>query len=101
MADDSEQYISSREKSRAGYGTNGDPNPSSVPLGKNPKLVEPKVAPPDASANPGDWQTRQLKGGNQAPDNVPVHDGFRSRNHEGGTVPAATIRRDSGKRLLK
>jgi hypothetical protein len=97
MSDDSEQYISSREKSRAGYGTNGDPNPSSVlPTGKQPKLVEPKVAPPDASANPGDWQTRDV--GTSV---IKAHDSMRSRNHEGGTVPAATIRRDSGKRLLK
>ncbi|WMT75071.1 hypothetical protein [Bradyrhizobium sp. Ash2021] len=57
MAD---EFVGSHEKSRAGYGTNGDPTPSSVPLGKQPKLVEPKVAPPAASADPGEWQTRNV-----------------------------------------
>ena len=40
-------FVGSREKSRAGYGTNGDPNPSSVKTGVQPKLVNPSVAPPE------------------------------------------------------
>jgi hypothetical protein len=50
MTDDttSTTFVGSHERARAGYGTNGDPNPSSVKTGVQPKLVEPKVAPPAA-----------------------------------------------------
>src|ERR1035437_3236522 len=64
----------SRLKARAGFGTNGDPTPSSVPAGTKTKLIEPSVAPPDAGAAAGDWQTRPVSS-KQA---VPTHDGFAS-----------------------
>jgi hypothetical protein len=76
MSDDptSTTFVGSHEKSRAGYGTNGDFNPSSVPLGKQPKLVEPKVAPPDASAEPWAGQTHDLNVKTAAKEHqVPTH----------------------------
>jgi hypothetical protein len=46
MAD--EAFVSSREKSRAGYGSQGDPNASSLTPGTAVKRMtnDPKVAPP-------------------------------------------------------
>src|SRR6266700_3502030 len=103
MADDtSTTFVGSHEKSRAGYGTNGDPNPSSVPMNKQPKLVEPRVAPPaatTANANAKDDDAR-LAAISGKP--VKAHDSMRHRGLDdtgtpSGTVPAATVRRDSGK----
>jgi hypothetical protein len=80
MADDSEQFISSHEKANNGYGQNGDPSPSSVLPGKKAPKISGNVAPPDASADPGDWQTRKL-----SPDNVPDHPAMKSRTVSDGS----------------
>jgi hypothetical protein len=88
MADpvESETFVGSHEKSRAGYGTNGDPNPSSVPMNKQPQLVEPKVAPPSGSAEPWAGQTRYV-----GQSNVKAHDSMSARTIDngspGGSVP--------------
>jgi hypothetical protein len=91
MADsDSEQYLSSREKSKAGRGTNGDPNFSSVTPGKpQPKLFNESVAPPQTVVPPrtsdgtAEWQTRVLDARAR---NVPVKAGMRNRSGEGAVI---------------
>jgi hypothetical protein len=77
MTDDSEQFIGSREPARNNYGQNGDPSPSSVLPGKKAPPISGDVAPPDASAAPGDWQTRKVS----AEPIKPAH-GMRSRKGE-------------------
>jgi hypothetical protein len=81
-------FVGSHEKALNGYGQPGYQGPASVPTGKQPKLGEPKVAPPAISASAGDWQTRDLNAKTAKSERqVPVHDSMRSRNHEGGTIP--------------
>lgn len=94
-----EVFVGSHEKTfpgkGKGYGQNGDPTASSVLPGKDQPII-PNVAPPNASADAGDWQTRKV-----SVEPIKTHDGMRNRSTERETVPAATIRRDSGKHLLK
>jgi hypothetical protein len=101
---DSEQFIGSREPAKNNYGQNGDPNASSVLPGKKAPPISGNVAPPDVSANAGDWQTRDLNVKSAAKENqVPTHSAMalRGTGSPSGPVPASTIRRDSGKKLLK
>jgi len=94
-----EEILGSRMRSDAFYGQNGSSQPSSQQPGDAPikrSAVAKSIIAADGSVNPKagmDLQTRELKGGNQTPDNVPTHPGMRSRSHEGGTIPASTIRR--------
>lgn len=83
MAD---ELIASRMKPENKYGQNGYQGPSSDTPGQHTT----SGFLPQASAPESDWQTRQLKGGNVNPDNVPLHSASRSRNGEGGTVPSKT-----------
>jgi hypothetical protein len=54
-----EAFISSREPAKNGYGQNGDATPSSILPGN--------IAPPDASADPGSWQTRPVSSAQAVP----------------------------------
>jgi hypothetical protein len=84
MADN--EIIASRMKPENRYGQNGYQGPSSDTPGKHTTSgFLPQAVAPDS-----DWQTRQLKGGNANPDNVPVMHGMRNRSGEGGTVPKTT-----------
>jgi hypothetical protein len=86
-----EVFVGSHEKSftggsKTGRGQNGDASPSSVykapaPIGK--------VSPPAVTVPSGDWQTRQLKGGNQNPDNVPTHPSMVLRGISDGSPGSA------------
>jgi hypothetical protein len=82
MAD---EFVGSHEKSKAGYGTNGDPNPSSVPTNKQPPLANPKVAGPDAKLtvpNLSDDSARlaTIKSGGEV-----AHPGQAGRVHNSGS----------------
>lgn len=92
-------FVGSHEKGRAGYGTNGDPNASSVLPGKaQPKLVEPKVAPPaahtaNANAKDDDARLAAIMG-----HPIKHHDSMRHRGLDDigsptGKVPSANVRR--------
>jgi hypothetical protein len=79
----------SREKAKNGYGQVGYQGASSdLPGQHTASGFLPGATLPDS-----DWQTRPVS----SEQKVPTHDSMRSRNHSGGTIPAATIRRDSGK----
>ena len=96
-----EEIVGSHEKAKNGYGQNGYQGPSSVQIGKQPKLGEASVAPPVATTvntNHADDQAR-LDAVNKP--GVPVHDGMpRTPSILSGHVPATNTRRDSGKKLL-
>jgi hypothetical protein len=71
-----EEIVGSHLKSQRGRGQNQDQTGSSTHEKSLP--IIPNVAPPNASAAPGDWQTRPVSSA-QA---VPTHDGM------GGHMPA-------------
>ncbi len=75
-------------KADNGYGQNGFSGSSSDLPGQRTKIVSP-VAGPDVNASAGDWQTRPVS----AEQKVPTTPTMRSRNDEGGKIPAANIRR--------
>jgi hypothetical protein len=80
------EIIASRLKPENKYGQNGYQGPSSDTPGEHTTSgFLPQAAAPDSGG-----QTRQLRGGNADPDNVPIHSASRSRNGEGGTVPKST-----------
>jgi hypothetical protein len=85
-------FVGSHEKADNGFGQNGFQGPSSSVNGKQPALGNPKVSPPSVIAATGDWQTRQLEGGNVNPTNVPTAFGQRNRNDNAGQI-AATLSR--------
>jgi len=94
MAD---EIVGSHFKSQRGRGQNQDQSPSSVSDKTLP--IIPNVAPPNAgtpNTNEAD-DSRRLAEISDKP--ITVHDGMRNRSTHVETVPSATIRRDSGKRL--
>ncbi len=79
----SEDILGSNLPADNARGQNGDTSPSSTYA----KTLQPiaDVAPPNASANAGDWQTRPVSSA-QA---VPTHPGAKGRAPKSGeTVPA-------------
>ena len=70
-----------------GRGQNGDASASSTYAKTLAPIAD--VAPPNASADVGDWQTRPVSSA-QA---VATHPASRSRNGEGAKVPAKTNRK--------
>jgi hypothetical protein len=90
MAD---EIVGSHLKSQRGRGQNQDLTGSWTD--KKTQPIIPNVAPPNASADAGDWQTGQLKGGNQNPTNVPNHSAMAhprttSDGSPGGKIPSKT-----------
>ncbi len=79
---------------RDGYGQNGSPSASSDLPGQ--KTTSGFL--PQASLTDSDWQTRQIDVSPFAPHPAMA---MRGPGSPSGPVPAATIRRDSGKRLRK
>lgn len=70
-------------------GQNGFEGPSSLTPGQTAPRAAGNVAPPAASADAGDWQTR-----NTSTDQVaPTTFGHRDRNVGPAKVPSKTIRR--------
>ena len=89
--DTSTTFVGSHEKSRAGYGTNGDPTPSSVKTGVQPKLVNPSVAPPaatTANANAKDDDKRLAEIKDKSPT---AHPAMAGRMHNSGS-PSGTVK---------
>jgi hypothetical protein len=77
---DSEQYISSREKSQTGRGQTSSQQPSSTREKSLP--IIPKVAPPNADPSAGDgWQTRDV-----GKSDVPIKATMRNRSGEGPVI---------------
>jgi hypothetical protein len=91
----------SRLPARNGYGQNGSALPSSLTPGQTKNPIA-DVSPPACNV-PG-LAAADQHGARVKPTAYKSHDGLPARTvHDGspGGVPAATIRRDSGKRLLK
>jgi hypothetical protein len=102
------EIVGSHLKANNSYGQNGSPLPSSLNPGKSkPNIAD--VSPPTANV-PGLDAADQLGArvhmtADGKPMGYPTSDGLSARTVDsgspGGSIPAATIRRDSGKRLLK
>jgi hypothetical protein len=109
----STEFVGSKEEARNGYGQNGYQGASSVLPGKaQPKLGNPKVAPPssvlpdhrghdvqDALAHR--VHTTDGKPTQYEPHSAMLHTRTTDHGSPGGKVPEANLRRDSGKNLLK
>ena len=93
--------------SASGYGQNGNPVPSAVPLAKGGQQI--KGLSPSQAGVPGlpheNTLAHRVKMDGDKAAALPVHSGMVHRAANSGSpsgpVPAATIRRDSGKSLLK
>jgi len=80
------EFVGSHLKSQRSRGTAQDQTGSSTHEKSLP--IIPDVAPPNASADAGRWQTHQLKGGNVSPDNVPTHPAMKARTVSDGSPGA-------------
>ena len=76
-------FVGSKEKSQTGRGQNND----ATPVTTRDKLAPiPKVSPPNADADPGNWQTREV-----STEAIKTHPGALPRGTGGelsGTVPS-------------
>jgi hypothetical protein len=86
--------VGSHLKSQTGRGQNNDQTGSFTREKSLP--IIPNVAPPNAIADAGDWQTRKI---DASP--IKAHGGMKNRSTLVEKIPSPTIRRDSGKTLLK
>src|SRR5258708_40193683 len=90
LLQDGDQFIESQlpatpdGKAKAGRGQNGDSSASSTSAKSLP--IIPNVAPPNASADPGQWQTRNV---NAAP--IAAHAGMAPRT-SAETIPVKNSR---------
>lgn len=101
-------FVASKEKSKNGYGQNGFQGASSDLPGQTTKTAVSDVAPSQVAV-PGlrheaTLQARVKMSGNTAAAYT-AHDSMRHRGENdtgspSGAVPKATLRRDSGKKLL-
>ncbi|SDI54463.1 MULTISPECIES: hypothetical protein [Bradyrhizobium] len=79
--------VGSKEKSQTGRGQNQD----QTPVTTSKKLAAiPKVSPPNASADAGDWQTRKISG-----KAINTHSGMLANRpgHDGKVPPTTSSRR--------
>ncbi len=78
-------FPSEQKPDNSGYGQNGFGGPSSDEPGKR---TTSGFLPDNASAAPGDWQTRHVPAGQ----GVPTNPGTKGAS-KGGKVPLSTVRR--------
>lgn len=93
----------SKEPARNAYGQNGSPLPSSLTPGQHKSPI-PDVSPPTAAV-PGlrveDTLAHRVKMDGDKPAAITTHSGMANRSTAIESIPHSTIRRDSGKSLLK
>jgi hypothetical protein len=77
------EFVGSRLKSQRSRGTAQDQTGSSTSDKSLP--IIPDVAPPNARADAGGWQTRQLKGDSVSPHNVRTHPAMKARTASDGS----------------
>jgi hypothetical protein len=95
------------KENASGYGQNGSNVPSSIGPGASKSPIA-GVSPPQAKvpslAHADSLEARVKMDGDRAAA-ITAHDGMPARTTNsgspGGTIPASTLRRDSGKSLLK
>ena len=79
------EITGSKLKSQTGRGQNQDTTPATT----RDKLAPiPRVSPPNASADAGDWQTREVSA-----EPIEPHDGMKNRSTVQETMPSKLARK--------